>query len=172
LTYLVSQASGTYLPDWLSYEEASKIISGFADENSTAIEVMIVADDSRGGSVSQTFWVNVEEVADNNVSLWALIVIATLLLFFLISVAYAIYKKNVKKKKKAGEEPDSDSFEEDDDILVEDVKPKNPFAFKKKVEADASDPYKNERYKFYNAKIPAHAKAKTSAQRAEEGKDQ
>ena len=48
------------------------------------------------------------------------------------------------------------SDDEDDDICIEDVKPKHPFQFQKEIEeqVEHKDPYKDERYKYYGAKVP------------------
>lgn len=45
LFLLVSNSKGGYLPDWLLYEEAGKIISGIARSSDEDSEVMVVADD-------------------------------------------------------------------------------------------------------------------------------
>jgi len=132
LYLLVTLKNGSLLPDWISFEDVSSIISGFANENSTDLQLMIVADDHRGGSVHQVFNVTILELAKKEFSYWALILVCSMLLAFILIVCAVMCFKNVRccKKKKKGTndyDSDSDSFEEDDDICIEDPKPKNPF---------------------------------------------
>lgn len=101
-------------------------------------------------------------MSEKNFSYVGVGVVSALLFLFIIGVSLAVWFKSRKKKKKPGQEPDtdSDSFEEDDDIVVENPKPKNPFTFKKQVDKNGrEDDFKNERYKYFNGKLPQHAKA-------------
>ncbi len=159
LYYLVSLDNGSYVPDWLSFEDAAKLFSGFPDSNSTDITVLIVADDHKGGSTQQTFVLSVYDVAVEPVSYMSLYIVSFMLSAFILLVIVCMIYKNCKCRKKRirrktddGEtisesDSDSDSFEEDDDICIEDAKPKNPFYFKKamaKKEGNiADDPYSN-----------------------------
>lgn len=102
LTFLVSQADGTFIPDWLQYEDVSQTISGIANDNSTDIEFQIVADDGRGGSVTMFFTVQVLNLTDKNFSFVGLAIVSALLLLFIVGVSVAVWLKSRKKKKKAG----------------------------------------------------------------------
>jgi hypothetical protein len=44
----------------LSYEEITQTISGIANENSTAVEIIVFADDRRGGIANQTFKIDID----------------------------------------------------------------------------------------------------------------
>ena len=50
LFILVSDKDGDYLPEWLIYEDAGRIISGIARDGNKDATVLIVADDQNGGS--------------------------------------------------------------------------------------------------------------------------
>lgn len=50
LFYIVSKENGEYIPNWLSYEDFTHILSGIPNENATTITVDVIADDRRGGS--------------------------------------------------------------------------------------------------------------------------
>jgi hypothetical protein len=128
------------------------ILSGIPNENATDCEILVVADDRRGGTAYQTFKITLETIEEVEQSYLPLIIVSGLLGGFILIVTIVVCRKNMKCKKSSknkGENSDSDSFEEDDDICIEDAKPKNPFAFTKQVEAQTNDAYKNERYKFY-----------------------
>jgi hypothetical protein len=57
LFLLVSQSNGNYLPGWLTFEEITRTLSGIPNPNDPLqnvtehTEVMVIADDRRGGSV-------------------------------------------------------------------------------------------------------------------------
>lgn len=170
LFYLVSDKDGQYLPDWLLYEEAGKILSGIAREETKDVTVLIVADDQNGGSASQRFKISVKDPSPYG-ELWPIIVVSIILLLFIVIVIYVMCKgsgvKTKKKKKKGKEEDtdeldsDSDSFEEGDDICIEQQKPKHP----KKFDREANNPddiYSGERFKYYGTKVPEHAKVKVA----------
>eukprot|EP00347_Sterkiella_histriomuscorum_P002714 403367090 len=167
LYYLISQPDGEYIPNWLTYEDFTRILSGFPNENATTFSVQVIADDRRGGSAYQSFTVNVDSLDEIGQNYLYLIIVILLLLAFIIGVTIIVCRKNLKCGKKNKSTPDGeddsddDSYEEDDDICIEDAKPKNPFAFKREMEAKASDDkYRNERFKFYGSQVPAHAKTR------------
>lgn len=170
LYHLVSKTNGDFLPDWISYEDITFTLSGTPNENSTSFEVMVVADDRKGGTAQQTFKIKINEFQAPEISYVALIIVAVLLAAFIFGVILVLCKKNLKRKKKVLT-PDDDSYEEEDDICVEDANPKNPFAFKKEMEdlKNSDDPYKDERYKYFSTttKMPPHAKTKVKAQAME-----
>ena len=61
LFYLVSQVNGSYLPNWLIYEEITQTFSGIPSNDdplyyaANVTEVLIIADDRRGGLAEQRF---------------------------------------------------------------------------------------------------------------------
>lgn len=164
LFLLLSQSNGNLIPSWLFYEDITQTLSGIPNENSTDCEILVIADDRRGGTASQTFKITLQTIITEEESYLALIIVCSLLGGFILIVMIVVCRKNLKCKRKTnGENSDSDSFEEDDDICIEDAKPKNPLAFQKQLEETAAnDKYKNERYKFYGtqAQMPTHAKTK------------
>ena len=147
----------------MSYEDITKTLSGVANENSTDTEILVVADDRRGGNAQQTFRIAMETVVLVEQSYLALIIVSALLGGFVLIVMIVVCRKNIKCKRKTNGQDNSDSYsyEEYDDICIEDAKPKNPFAFKRQVE-DPNDQYRNERYKYYGTQnqMPSHAKTK------------
>ena len=87
--------------------------------------------------------------------------IGIFILIVTIVVCRRTLKCNKKKKNEDVVDSDTDSFEDDDDIVLEDTKPRNPFAFKKELETKGKEePYKDERYKCYGAKLPDYATVK------------
>ena len=108
-------------------------LSGIANANSTTNEIMVLADDHKGGVATQTFMLYVQILPSELSNYLALIIVSLLLAAFIIITVIVLCRKNMKCKKKQTQEnnSDDDSFEEDDDICVEDAKPKNPFTFKK-----------------------------------------
>lgn len=57
--YMISKPDGDYAPNWLSYEDITKTLSGIPHENATDVEILVIADDRRGGSASQTFKISI-----------------------------------------------------------------------------------------------------------------
>lgn len=117
---LVSQANGNVLPDWLSFEDITAILSGVPDENSTNVKIMVLADDRRGGTASTTFLISIDTIIAPSISYLAIIIVSALILAFIIGVVLVLCMKNCKSKRKGPINSDSDSFEEDDDICVDD----------------------------------------------------
>lgn len=156
LYFIISKPNGDYIPNWLSYEDITKTLSGIANENATgSLEVLVIADDRRGGSASQTFTIYLDSIYSTEQNYLALIIVVLLLAAFIVIVTLIVCRKNLKcGKKKKNQEPDSDddSYEEDDDICIEDAKPKNPFQFKKQIDQTPDDKFKNDRFKFYGSK--------------------
>lgn len=60
LYYMISKPDGDYAPNWMNYEDITKTLSGIANENSTDVEILVIADDRRGGSASQTFKISID----------------------------------------------------------------------------------------------------------------
>ena len=92
-------------------------------------------------------------------------ILVTLIVLFAKNLRCCAGCRRCRKKTKDGNDSSDDSFEEKDDICIEDAKPKNPFTFQKKLEEakkNTNDPFRNERYKFFNtnSNMPAHARTK------------
>jgi hypothetical protein len=104
LFYLISKSDGDYLPSWLNYEEVTFILSGVTNVNSTNTEVMIIADDRRGGNCFQTFNITIIDPPSALTSYLALIIVSSLIGTFLFGVVMVMCFKNGKcckcKKKK------------------------------------------------------------------------
>ncbi len=167
LYYLLSQTNGDTLPNWLAYEDITRTLSGFTHENATRMDVIIIADDRRGGSANTTFSIDIQLYEELGQDFLALAIVCLLLVAFIVGIILVICKKNLKccrRKRNSTQEPnsDSDSYEEDDDICIEDARPKNPFQFKKEIEdaTNNDEKLKNERFKYYGARVPQHARAK------------
>ena len=90
----MTQVDGTYLPDWVTYEEITRTLSGIPNDNSTTLRVTVAADDRRGGSTSQTFDLVVTEyTGDRNIL--PLIIVGSLLALFILGIIAVMCFKNV-----------------------------------------------------------------------------
>lgn len=119
LFYLVSQTNGSYLPNWLMYEEITKTFSGIPSQDdpiynaSDVTSVLVIADDRRGGLIEQRFNITLLKIDPEVPSYSSLIIVAALMGAFLLVVVGIICKracnccnkKSSKKKYRAeGEE--------------------------------------------------------------------
>ena len=152
LFYLVSQTNGSYLPNWLIYEEITKTFSGIPTQDdpiniaANVTSVLVIADDRRGGLAEQRFNISLIKIDPEVPTYSSLIIVASLMGAFLLVVLGIICKracnccnkKSSKKKYRAEgndqsqqnqeETEDEDSFDEDDDVVIlDDARPKNPF---------------------------------------------
>ena len=174
LFYLVSQANGNYLPNWLIFEEITQTFSGIPEsadplQNVTDITtVLVVADDRRGGIAKQEFNITLIRIEPEKPTYSGLIIVSCLMGAFLMVVGALICKRQCQcckgKKKKSSSQPSADgqppeneetddSYDEDDDIIVADAKPKNPFRIIQESDID------QQKYKLYGpeSKLPSHA---------------
>ncbi|WP_040261690.1 putative Ig domain-containing protein [Pseudomonas massiliensis] len=67
LGYSARMADGSALPSWLTFDPATRTFSGTPDSSAAgSFDVVVTADDGKGGTVSDTFNLAVQDVPENN----------------------------------------------------------------------------------------------------------
>ena len=100
---LVSQADGSELPPWLSFEEVTGTLSGVPNpldplQNVTEVtEILVLADDHLGGQAYQRFNITLMQIAPVAPTFTSLIVVSVLTGAFLIVMAGVVCRKRCRK---------------------------------------------------------------------------
>ena len=103
----MSQTNGSYLPNWLIYEEITQTFSGipsnddplyFADN---ITQVLMIADDRRGGLAEQRFNITLLKIDPEVPSYQSMIIVASLMGAFLLVILGIICKRTCSSTKKS-----------------------------------------------------------------------
>jgi hypothetical protein len=138
LFYVVSQEDGNYLPSWLNFEDFTMILSGIPNpadplQNVTEVtQIVVLADDRRGGTVSQRFNITLMKITADPPNFQNLVIVGILTGAFVLLLTFMLCKKVLKCRRKRARaqrnspetathnhlETDEDSLE-DEDILAQ-----------------------------------------------------
>ena len=66
------------------------------NENATSVEIMVVADDRRGGIAFGKFQIIVQDIPPSKISLLALLIVAALIFAFIVGTIVVLCLKNTK----------------------------------------------------------------------------
>lgn len=66
LTWSATKADGSALPAWLSFNPATRVLSGNAPNNTPQVDVKISVSDGNGGAASSSFRLNIDQNTSND----------------------------------------------------------------------------------------------------------